>query len=353
MHAVIMAGGAGTRFWPLSRRHRPKQLLCLFGDKPMVTETVDRFEGLVSKDEMVVVTSENLGDAIAEAVAGLPVANILREPEGRNTAPCIGMAAVFVREKLGRTDEVLAVFPADHYIRDTATFRRLVSQAAEEAKKGAIVTLGIEPTKPETGFGYIHHGAFNAEGVASVDKFVEKPNRETAMRYLADGNYLWNAGIFFFTVQTILDEMRRQLPTLAGQLEEMAELFRRGGDQAELAAIFERVESISIDYGIMERAREVRVLSANFGWSDVGAWDALPDVAETDEAGNVTMGDVVAIDCTDSILMGHDKRVLAAVGLRNIVVVDTEDALLVAPRDRVQEVRAIVESLRHREGKII
>jgi mannose-1-phosphate guanylyltransferase/mannose-6-phosphate isomerase len=229
----------------------------------------------------------------------------------------------------------------------------VVKQGVAAAQAGAIVTFGISPTFPSTAYGYIRQGGARADGAFNVQGFTEKPAQDKAEALLLSGSALWNAGIFFFTVQTILDEMRRQLPTLAGQLEEMAELFRRGGDQTELAAIFERVESISIDYGIMERAREVRVLSANFGWSDVGAWDALPDVAETDEAGNVTMGDVVAIDCTDSILMGHDKRVLAAVGLRNIVVVDTEDALLVAPRDRVQEVRAIVESLRHREGKII
>jgi mannose-1-phosphate guanylyltransferase len=318
----------------------------------MVTETVDRFGGLIPLEQVAVVTSESLADAIADAIPGLPADNILREPIGRNTAPCIGLAAVWLREKLGRTDEVMAVFPADHFIRDVERFRDVVRLAALEAESGAIVTLGIEPTKPETGYGYIRRGPISGQGVADVQRFVEKPNRETAMRYLADGDYLWNAGIFFFRIDTILREIQRQLPRLSAQLEQLATVFREGGDGARIAEIFDEIESISIDYGVMEGAEQVRVIPASFGWSDVGAWDALPEVAETDPSGNVTMGDVVAFDCRDSILMGHDKRVLAAVGLDRIVVVDSEDALLVAPRERVQEVRAIVESLRNRDGRL-
>jgi len=350
MHVMIMAGGAGTRFWPLSRRHRPKQLLSLFGDRPMIAETVERFDGLVEPDAVWVVTNAALAEPIREAVPALPAGNVLLEPVGRNTAPCIGMAAMAVRAKAG-AETVLAVFPADHFIRDLDGFRRTVETAAKAAAEpGVIVTIGIEPTRPETGYGYIRRAASD-ETAAPVDAFVEKPDRETALSYLADGNYLWNAGMFFARVDAMLDEMARQLPALRAQLDEVDAALQAGDDDA-LAAVFERIASISIDYGVMEGAENVRVVPASFGWSDVGHWDALPDVADTDEDGNVTMGDVVAIDCKNSVLIGHDARVLAAVGLDHLVVVDSEDAVLVAPRHRVQQVRDIVASLRKRSGTL-
>ncbi len=352
MHVVIMAGGAGTRFWPLSRRHRPKQLLTLFGGTPMITQTVARFAGLVPLERILIVTSESLANDIAEAVPDLPAENILLEPAARNTAPCIGMACVALRERLGNSDEVVAVFPADHFIRDVSAFQAAVQQAATEAETGAIVTLGVEPTVPETGYGYIHTGKELSPGVLSVEAFVEKPNRVRALEYLTDGNYLWNSGMFCFRIDAMLGEMARQMPELSAQLEAMAPALT-SGDAAALAAVFENVESESIDYGIMEGAERVRVVPVRFGWSDVGHWDALPSVAETDDAGNVTMGDVVAVDCRDSVLIGHDDRVLAAVGLDHVVVVDTEDAMLVASRDRVQEVRAIVEALKKRDSKLV
>lgn len=352
MHVVIMAGGAGTRFWPLSRRHRPKQLLTLFGETPMISQTVDRFEGVVPPERILIITSESLADAVAEAVPQVPRENILLEPVGRNTAPCIGLACVVLRDRLQRGDEVVAVFPADHYIRDPAAFRDSVQQAVDHADSGAIVTLGIEPTKPETGYGYIKAGAEVADGVRAVERFVEKPNRKNALHYLTDGDYLWNSGMFAFRVDAMLGEIGRQLPALAAELEALAPAIAAKDDDA-VAEIFERIEPVSIDYGVMEGAKNVAVVPVRFGWSDVGHWDALPYVAETDDAGNVTMGDVVAVDCRDSVLIGHDERVLAAVGLDHVVVVDTEDAMLVAVRDRAQEVRAIVEALKNRDGKIV
>lgn len=352
MYVVIMAGGAGTRFWPLSRRHRPKQLLSLFGGEPMITQTVARFEGVVPPERILVVTSESLAEAVAEALPQLPRENVLLEPMGRNTAPCIGMAAVAVRDRIGNSDEVLAVFPADHFIRDEDAFRDSVRAAAREAESGAIVTLGIEPTKPETGYGYIRCGEQLADGVRQAEAFVEKPNREKALQYLTDGNYLWNSGMFCFRIDAILGEIERQLPALSAQLELLAKALVDGDDD-RVAEVFSDIEPVSIDYGVMEGAQNVRVIPVRFGWSDVGHWDALPSVAETDDAGNVSMGDVVAVDCRDSVLMGHDDRVLAAVGLDHIVVVDTEDAVLVAVRDRVQEVRAIVDALKNRDGRTL
>jgi mannose-1-phosphate guanylyltransferase len=349
MHVVIMAGGAGTRFWPLSRRHRPKQLLTLFSDRPMVAETVARFEATVPAERTWIVTSESLGEAVHEAVPSLPAGNVLREPQARNTAPCIALALAAIEESGAAPDAVVAVFPADHYIRDTERLLQTVSQGVRAARDGAIVTLGIEPTRPETGYGYMKRGALGSDGVADVERFVEKPDRETALRYLADGEYLWNAGIFLFRIDTMKAEFARQMPRVWGVYEAMRAALRQG-DSAALAEVYNRLPNVSFDYGIMEGATRVRVVPATFGWSDVGAWDALPEVADTDAHGNVCMGDVVAIDCTNSVLVGHDRRVLAAVGLRDLVVVDSEDALLVAPRARVQEVRAIVDALRLREG---
>lgn len=347
MYAVILAGGSGTRFWPLSRKHRPKQLLSLFGDRPMVAETVHRFEGLVPLEQTLVVTSEGLASSITDALPELPAANVLAEPVGRNTAPCIGLAALALLDRTGDPSTVMGVFPADHFIRDRRRFQDAVRRAVAAAESGAIVALGIEPTRPETGYGYIRHEALDDDGTARVESFVEKPTREVAMRYLHDGSYLWNAGIFVFRIDTILAEFARQMPKLRAQLDEAAAALR-DGDEARLAEVYGAIEGESIDYGIMEGAEHLRVVAAPFGWSDVGAWDALPDVTETDTRGNVAIGDVISRDCNECVLMGHDRRVLAAVGLERIVVVDTEDALLVAHKDRVQEVRAIVEALRGR-----
>lgn len=352
MYVVIMAGGSGTRFWPLSRRHRPKQLLSLFGERPMVAETVERFTSFVPLEKILIVTSEQLAGAIREAVPNLPADNVLCEPFGKNTAPCIGLAAAAVRARGADNAEVIGVFPADHFIRDVEGFQNLVRLAARVAEEGPIVTIGVEPTKPETGYGYILRGEKREDGSAAVVEFVEKPARETALRYVRDGRYLWNAGMFFFRLDTIEAEIVRQLPALGAQLGALARAVA-DHDSAALAASWEHVESVSIDYGVMEKADAVRVVPATFGWSDVGAWDALPEVADVDESGNVTMGDVVAIDCEGCVLVGHDRRVLAAVGLKGLVVVDSEDALLVAPRDRAQEVRSIVESLRHRDPDLV
>jgi mannose-1-phosphate guanylyltransferase len=352
MYVMIMAGGAGTRFWPMSRRHRPKQLLSLFGDRPMIAETVDRFEGLCPSSQVLIVTGDALLDAVIEAVPSLPPENVIAEPVGRNTAPAMGLAALEVLRRTGDPSTVLAVFPSDHFIRDVAAFRDTVAHAGRVAAGGAIVTLGIEPTHPETGYGYLQHDVIEPDGSARVTRFVEKPGRDAALSYLAAGNYLWNAGMFVFRVDTLLDEMARQLPVLRQRLDEV-DAARASGDRVRYAELFEQLDSISIDYGVMEGARDVRVIPVRFGWSDVGHWDTLPEVAGTDDRGNVTIGDVVVIDCDGSVLVGHDHRVLAAVGLQRLVVVDSEDAILVAPRDRVQEVRKVVESLRARGGRIV
>lgn len=350
MHVVIMAGGSGTRFWPLSRRDRPKQLLSLGGDRPLVAETLARFEGWVERDHQWVVTAEGLRDVMAEALPSLLPAQMLLEPVPRNTAPCIALAAATILRRTRNRDAVLGVFPSDHFIRDVGTFRAQVAKASEVAATGGIVVIGIPPTHPETGYGYIRHGEPDAEGVAVVEAFVEKPDRERALQFLADGTHLWNAGMFFATAGTLLDAFEEHMPSLFSALDAVVDAQESGSE--DFATRFAGLPSESFDFGVLERARHVRVLPAAFGWSDVGHWDALPEVHSTDAEGNVTLGDVVAIDCRDSVLIGHDRRVLAAVGLDRLVVVDSEDALLVAPRARAQEVRRIVDALRARRNHL-
>lgn len=350
MHVVIMAGGLGTRFWPLSRHHRPKQLLSLGGERPLVAETLARFEGWTEVSRRWVVSSEGLSDLMAEALPTLPAEQMILEPTPRNTAPSIALAAALIAKRMGSRDECLGVFPSDHFIRGDKEFQSQVEQAGRVAADGGIVVIGIPPTHPETGYGYIKHEASDSEGVAAVEAFVEKPDKSRALEFLADGTYLWNAGMFFATAGTLLDAFAEHMPELYEKLDAAVEAYEAGAP--EFAELFAALPAESFDYGVLERATEVKVLRAAFTWSDVGHWDALPSVLDTDDSGNVTLGDVLAIDCTDSVLIGHDKRLLAAVGLEQLVVVDSEDALLVAPRERAQEVRDVVNRLKGRGGTL-
>ena len=346
-HVVILAGGSGVRFWPLSRRERPKQLLSLFGDKPLVAETVERFAGRVPWENVWVVTTEGLRASIEEALPALARDQVLAEPSARNTAPSIAFAAEVIRRRRGHADAVLGVFPADHFLRDLDAFREAMEIAVARAAGGDIVTIGIEATQPETGYGYIQADALDEDGSAAVRSFVEKPSREKALSFLREGSYTWNSGMFFFRIDRLQEELARQMPALSQRLDAAVDAWEAGEEGA--AEAYAALPATSFDVGVMEGARGVRVVPGRFGWSDVGHWDALPQVHETDASGNVVMGDVVAIDCSDSVLVGHDSRVLAAVGLQRLVVVDTEDALLVAPRERAQEVRRVVDALRARQ----
>jgi len=363
-HAVIMAGGAGTRFWPASRRERPKQLLQLWG-RPMIGRAVDSLAAVVPASEQWIVTAEHLVAPIAEAVPEVPREHIVPEPVGRNTAPCVGLAAMMLDALYG--DTVFGVFPADHYITDEDTWHTDLRAAYEEARGGAIVTLGVPPTRPETGYGYIHC----AEGTDArkarlrheaidVDRFVEKPDRATAARYLESGNYLWNAGIFIVKTSTMLAEIQRQMPELAEGLDTLRRAWGEGRDAFEraLRETYPTLPSTSIDYGVMENAEHVRVIPASFGWSDVGHWGALDETLPTDDDNNVTLGRVLQIDAHDTIAVstttvpgGEDaleERLVVALGTEGMVIVDTPDAVLVCPRSRVQQVRDVVAMLEER-----
>jgi mannose-1-phosphate guanylyltransferase len=355
MYDVILAGGAGTRFWPLSRRERPKQLIRLWGDETMIEATADRLSTRGTSDGVFVVVGDHLLDATRRALDDVPDDHFVVEPAPRNTAPAIALAAVHVAERAG-DDMPMGIFPADHYIGDRDAFHRCLDAASAYARDGHIVTMGIEPTRPETGYGYIHaepDSELDTSGrpteaptAREVAAFVEKPDRQLAREYLESGDYLWNSGMFAFTPATLFEEMERQLPDSYEAIERIRAAWNGDERDAVVAEQFERLEATSIDYGIMEGARDVVTLPASFQWSDVGHWAALDEVRETDESGNVVEADELLIDVEDSVVFSEGTdRLIAGVDLEDLVIVDTPDALLVVPRESAQKVRDVVAAL--------
>ncbi|TNF27646.1 MAG: mannose-1-phosphate guanylyltransferase [Deltaproteobacteria bacterium] len=334
---IVMAGGVGSRFWPVSRRARPKQLLDLFGDGPMLRVTVDRVAPIAPLERTLVVTGEVLRDAVREALPGLPPENLLCEPCGRNTAPAVGWAAAVVRRR--DPDAILMVLPADQHIADVPAYQATCRRAIAAAAEGAIATLGIPPTRPETGYGYILRGAERAEGVYTVDAFKEKPDAETALAYLADGRYAWNAGMFFMPAALFSDELARFEPELAAALDAMV----AAGDDA-VADGYPALKKISVDYAVMERSDAVVVVPGSFGWSDVGSWTSLYDHRRPGE-GSFHLGDVIERDGTGNVLFAADGGTVAAVGVDDLVVVHTRDATFVCPREAAQRAREVVDVL--------
>jgi mannose-1-phosphate guanylyltransferase len=353
IYPVIMAGGSGTRFWPLSRKDRPKQFLPLAGDEPLLAATVARLPPLAKAKETFVVCGPAHAAAARRMLPKLPEQNFIVEPCARNTAPCVGLAAVPVA---GRDPEgIMAMLPADHHISRPGAFRDAIAAAAELAGRGAIATIGIKPSRPETGYGYLKIGPRVAargrkgKGPAhKVERFVEKPDLVTAARYLADGGYLWNSGIFAFRADVILEEIRRAMPVLGEQLDTIAAAFGTPAYKKTLARVFTECPSISIDYGVMEKSKRIAVVPADFGWSDVGSFAALPDVRPTDRLGNVAEGDAVVVDSHNAVVIARGGRPVAVVGLDDVIVVDAGDAVLVCRRDRAQDVRQAVEELTRR-----
>ena len=353
IYPVIMAGGSGTRFWPLSRKDRPKQFLPLAGDEPLLAATVTRLPPLAKARETFIVCGPAHAAAARRMLPKLPEQNFIVEPCARNTAPCVGLAALHVARKDPRG--VIVMLPADHHISRPAAFREALASAADLAQRGSIATIGIKPSRPETGYGYLKIGPRLAargrkgKGAAhKVERFVEKPDVVTAARYLADGGYLWNSGIFVFRADVILDEIRRAMPVLGEQLDAIDAAFGTPGYKKTLARVFPECPSISIDYGVMEKSKRIAVVPADFGWSDVGSFAALPDVKPTDRLGNVAEGDAVVVDAHNTVVLAKGGRPVAVVGIDDVVVVDAGDAVLVCRRDRAQDVRQAVEELSRR-----
>jgi mannose-1-phosphate guanylyltransferase len=354
IHAVIMAGGSGTRFWPLSRRTRPKQFLALAGDAPLLAATVQRLPPLAKADRTYVVCGPQHARVARRLLPALPPENFVVEPCPRNTAPCVGLAALHVaaRDPKG----VIAMLPADHHVARPDAFRDALAAAGQLAEAGAIATIGIRPSRPETGYGYLKLGprlAVRARGKSrlpahKVARFVEKPDVVTAARYLAAGDYLWNSGMFVFRADVILDEIGAAMPALRAQLDRIARDLGTRRYARTLAKVFPECPSVSIDYGVMEKSQRIAVVPADFGWSDVGSFAALPEVRKTDARGNVTEGEAMVLDGKDSVVLATAGRPVAVIGLDDVIVVDAGDAVLVCSRDRAQDVRKAVDELARR-----
>jgi mannose-1-phosphate guanylyltransferase len=347
-----MAGGRGERFWPQSRLNRPKQLLNLTGAGSMIQETVRRVQGLTDPTNIFVVTNELYAGPIQEQLPEIPAANIIVEPEGRNTAPCIGLAALAIEAH--DPDGVMVVLAADHLIKRPEEFCRVLLQGATvAARTGGVVTLGITPDRPETGYGYIKMGEALPEdhSVYRVGRFTEKPDRQTARDFVANGRYLWNSGMFIWRTATVRQLIASFLPEMHQGLETIKQTLHTENYQQTLRKIYPNFEKISIDYGIMERASEVYVIPADFGWDDVGSWLALERMRDRDAAGNILSGsELVAIDLHNCIFETDGKRLIAALGLEDLIYVETEDAVLICPKSRAQDVRLILGRLQA-EGK--
>jgi mannose-1-phosphate guanylyltransferase len=346
-YAVIMAGGSGTRFWPLSRSSRPKQLLALGpDDRSLLRATAERVWDVLPADRTFVVTSEQLREQVQQALPELQPDRILAEPVGRNTAPCIGWAATHVK----RLDEdaIMAVLPADHYIGDTEAYVDALRRGLEAATHGDYVTIGIRPTRAETGYGYIELGSELDPGVFRTRRFVEKPNRRRAEQFVASGNFLWNSGMFFFLASRILEAIEQHLPGLGKELQRYDEAARNGNEAALVKETYAELPAVSIDHGIMEKLSAVSVVPGSFEWSDLGSWTSAWELAPQDDHANVLPKDGLAVDASGNYVAAPDGKLVALVGVDNLVVVDSGDALLVVPKDRAQDVREVVAALHAR-----
>ncbi len=345
MFAVIMAGGSGTRFWPASREHLPKQFLKITSNRTMLEETVERVKQLTQLDQVYTVVGRIHADVTGQLLAS-PAVKTLIEPVGRNTAACIGLAALHVKQSF--EDEPVVVLPADHFIADVGGFAETIRAAAEIARTGAIITLGITPTRPETGYGYIQTADKKGQSLDhpyfAVERFVEKPDYETALGYLSRGNYLWNSGIFVFTARAILSEIETCMPELYSGLKEIEKAIDKPDYDAVVDRVYAQLPSISIDYGVMEKTtKPIYVFKADFGWSDVGSWQALYELrsSEYDGEGNLLLGDALTVDAKRNLVYSRTERKIALLGVEGLVVVDTPDMLMVANLDRSQDVKRL------------
>ena len=364
MYASILAGGSGTRLWPLSTPELPKQLLPLPGPRTMLQETVQRVAPLAPLDQIYVVTSRRYRDAVSAQLPGLARGNVVGEPVGRGTAASIGLAAVLIAAR--DPQAVMGSFASDHAIANVERFRAALTLAEEVARQGYLVTLGIQPTGPETGYGYIRFGPLLSHteelGAHRVEGFVEKPARQVAEEYLHAGNYVWNAGIFVWRVDRILQEIRRYVPAVADVLDEFALAARTTGGRMtpELERVLEAVwsrlyESVTIDEGVMERAQAIAVIPVSIGWNDIGSWTQVATLYAHDEFGNVVKGleqdRQLALNTSDTLVYSTTGRRIATAGIEGLIIVDTGDTLLVCSKQHAQLVKQLAERMQRQQGE--
>lgn len=347
--AVIMAGGRGERFWPKSRRAFPKQFLSLANDgTTMIQNTVNRILPLVDVNDIFIATNQMYVDIVKKQLPYIPEKNILYEPVGKNTAPCIGLAAVHIRKRYH--DATMIILPSDHLIKYNSMFADVLTDACSVAQTNHnLVTIGIMPTYPETGYGYIRFSERNSKvgsySAYPVDCFVEKPNLELAKKYLADGNYLWNSGMFVWKASSILYNFEKFLPSIAHGLYKIEESIGTAEENAVTTREFNGFIKISIDYGILEKASDIYVMPGMFGWDDVGSWLAMERINQTNDMGNVVFGNVITVS-TNNCIIDADKKLVAIVGLKDTIVVDTTDATLICSKDNTQNIPKVLENLK-------
>jgi mannose-1-phosphate guanylyltransferase len=350
--AVIMAGGSGTRLWPLSREKHPKQSLKLVGDKTMFQHAVYRLEFLFPIDRILVVTRAEYVPLLHEQVPQLPEDHFILEPEGRGTAPAIGLAAVHLQQR--DPDAIMAVLTADHYIADIRTFLDVLKAAETTARKGYLVTLGIQPTFPAAGYGYIEQDQFlelvDKMAVYQVHRFIEKPDQEAAFRMVTQGGYSWNSGMFVWQVRRILQEFATHMPNLFQALSEIARRLHAPDYRPMLKEIWKQVQEETIDYGVMEKTNRIAVIPVSIGWVDVGSWTSLDQLHAPDAKGNIWTTPHVAIDTQNTIAVSNCRKLIATIGVEDLIIIDSKDALLVCTKNREQEVKAVVNQLQ-REGR--
>jgi mannose-1-phosphate guanylyltransferase/mannose-6-phosphate isomerase len=356
MKALVLAGGSGTRLWPLSRKNYPKQFLKLNSDKSLLQQTVERLVKVYSPEDIVVMTNNKykfhvLSDmnALAESKRLPPVSNMILEPAGRNTAPAIALGIKYCLEKLGcKEDEVLFICPSDHIIRPVEKFAVYVRFSEEIAQRGQIVTFGVKPTRPETGYGYIKAGkpvslpaGKSGARYFKVDKFAEKPDIKTAGEYVKEGSYFWNSGMFAFSIGTMMKEFKKHTPAIRKMLDMNFE---------DLVSNFRDMPDVSIDYAVAEKSNKIAILPIDLYWNDIGSWDSLYDVVDKDKMGNVRMGDTISIDTKDTLVISS-KRLITTIGMEDCLIIDTDDAVLVAKKGETQKVREVVNKLKAENRK--